>query len=390
MTRRAQLSLPAYYAVESLYSAASMLFLYGIYFWLQARHGFAYRENLWLGFAAGAGIAPAAYFGGRLADRAGYDAWLRALAPALPACVAALWLPARATAFVAVPLYLFVLSCSWPAVEAAVLHAPSPLSMPRRLGRYNLAWALSGAAMLFAGGPLYARHRDAVLVVPVALHVAACAGLWMRRRGAADGDGTAMDVPHRTRDVPRAVKRSFVRLAWIANGLCYLMQSALMPLLPWLAREFGLSPSRGLTLVSAFFVARGLSFVLFWKWEGWHYHRGWAAAAIFVAPLALGAVFFGGSLPGAVAAFAAMGVAFGLTYSASIYYSLDYGENKGEHGGIHEAVIGLGNVGGPLLGMLGARFLGGPDGGMATVLAAAALAGAAALAPLFRRTVGAV
>lgn len=44
------------------------------------------------------------------------------------------------------------------------------------------------------------------------------------------------------------------------------------------------------------------------------------------------------------------GVATGLIYYSSLFYSMDVGEKKGEHGGLHEAAIGAGACGGPLLG----------------------------------------
>jgi hypothetical protein len=39
-----------------------------------------------------------------------------------------------------------------------------------------------------------------------------------------------------------------------------------------------------------------------------------------------------------------------LIYYSSLFYAMDVGDTKGEHGGLHEAAIGAGVCGGPLLG----------------------------------------
>jgi len=52
-----------------------------------------------------------------------------------------------------------------------------------------------------------------------------------------------------------------------------------------------------------------------------------------------------------IAAQVVFGVATGLIYYSSLFYSMDAGDAKGEHGGfLHEAMIGAGICGGPLIG----------------------------------------
>ena len=81
-------------------------------------------------------------------------------------------------------------------------------------------------------------------------------------------------------------------------------------------------------------------------------------------------IFFAPWISMVVAAFLLFGLATGLTYYTSIYYSLDFGKNKGEHGGLHEAVLGLGILFGPLVGAWGSKLFGGTVGGQITIVAA--------------------
>src|SRR6185503_19487143 len=54
----------------------------------------------------------------------------------------------------------------------------------------------------------------------------------------------------------------------------------------------------------------------------------------------------------------AFGLAVGLIYYSSLFYAMDVGgETQGEHGGIHEALIGLGIFGGPVVGAAALQLL---------------------------------
>ena len=90
---------------------------------------------------------------------------------------------------------------------------------------------------------------------------------------------------------PEAQAR-FLRSAWIANGLSYFLFGAFAALAPTLGERLGLGPRLAIWLVSAYLFTRSASFVLFWRWEGWEYSRGWLAAALVLPPAAFAALFF--------------------------------------------------------------------------------------------------
>jgi hypothetical protein len=92
-------------------------------------------------------------------------------------------------------------------------------------------------------------------------------------------------------------------------------------LAPQIALRLGLSPTMGMWLLSAPMFMRSIAFLVFWKWTGWHYHRGWSQAALWAAPVALAAIFFGRHWSIVAPALLLFGATVGLTYSGSLYYS---------------------------------------------------------------------
>jgi hypothetical protein len=135
-------------------------------------------------------------------------------------------------------------------------------------------------------------------------------------------------------------------------------------------------------LVSTYLFARGAVFVLFWRWGGWEYRRGWVAAALALAPPALAAAFLAHSPAATIAALAVLGATSGVAYSASLHSSLDRDGGEGEGGGLHEWVIGIGVLTGPLAGAAGSALANGPAGAAGLVTALGAAAAVAGLAPL--------
>ena len=168
---------------------------------------------------------------------------------------------------------------------------------------------------------------------------------------------------------PREVKRRFLHAAWVANSLAYFMQGAFATLAPFVGVRLGLSATETIWLVSSLLFARAVSFWVFWKWEGWHYHKGWSLAALGLGPVFLTGMFFGPSAWVVLGCCGGFGLVIGLGYYMSIFYSMDYGPDKGEGGGLHESLIGCGFLAGPLSGAVGLAALGSSAGAQVSVLA---------------------
>jgi MFS family permease len=162
------------------------------------------------------------------------------------------------------------------------------------------------------------------------------------------------------------------------------MIAVLLPLLPSLSDRIGKSPSLTIIMACTFYLTRSLSFFLFGHWEHWHYHRGWNMAALLVSPVAFAGIMLTTSLPLILISLAIFGVSLGLTYSSSIYYSLDFGTEKGTQGGLHEAIIGIGNLVGPLIGLAGISWIGDPHGAPLATLSLVTIGTAIAISLLPR------
>jgi MFS family permease len=177
----------------------------------------------------------------------------------------------------------------------------------------------------------------------------------------------------------------FLTSAWVANGLNYFLFGAFAALAPTLGERLGLHSRQMIWLVSAYLFARSVSFLLFWRWSGWEYSRGWLAASLALPPAALAVVFFAADPNVVTVALAALGALSGLAYSISLHASLDREGGEGEGGGLHEWVIGLGGLLGPFAGAAGVRLQGGIAGAGGLVTACGALAALIGLIVLLRR-----
>lgn len=385
MRTKARLRLDDYFGYEGVNAFSCTIFLYCMFFWTKARFGFNDAQNLLLMASHGLVYIFGARYGGRLSDRLGYDRVLTIGAAGMALTLGSGWLFEHWSApFGAVFLYTIFIAPTWPALEAAILHAPGKATMPNRLGFYNLAWALGDALGFFVAGFLFEWKRDAILWVPALFHFAQW--LWMRWAPArAEGGGEpAMEIGHRGDDVPRAEKRRFMHMAWLANGLGYLMNAAFFALAPQLGERLGWPAHWTIWLTCTLLITRTFGFGLFWKWEGWHYRMAWLQAALWMGPVCLAGAFFAANAWTIFAMLSVFGLAQALVYSASIYYSLDYGEQKGESGGAHEAVLGVGVFAGPLLAS-GAAALGGAAAAQAIVVLLALGTNALGLAAIARR-----
>lgn len=412
--RAARLGLAECYLVEALNAYGTTVFFLGVFFHARLLHGFSDTANLLLAATQGAAYVFATRAGGRFADRVGPD---RSVALGLAGMVLALlvgWQSRQDGAlFAAVALYSASTALTWPALEAAIARAPGRLPLARRTGLYNVTWSFSGSVGFFAGGALFAYDPDAVFWAPLAAHALELAGLaarsWTLRTDTARLGGIRLktDIPapaigtaegrreaaaanpgteaHIGTSLPPDAHARFLKAAWLANGLSYFLFGAFAALAPSLGERLGLGPRLAIWMVSAYLFARSASFFLSWIWSGWEYSRAWLGAALLLPPAAFAGFFFAPSPRVAIGALAVLGGMAGLAYAASLHASLDREGHEGEGGGLHEWVIGLGILLGPLAGALGLRLPNGIAGAGALVTALAAAAALAGLAALVSR-----
>lgn len=355
MEQKRYYSFLNYSLVQVIQSFSVTLFLCSIYFWTKERFHFNNLHNLLLNALQGFVYIGCSTYGGKLSDRIGYNRQLRICILVEASILMVGWIPHLFyTPYLIMIGYIVFTASFWPALEAVIMHIPTSMNMPERIGSYNLNWAISGAIGFFFSGALFHWHRDAILWVPAFLHLVALFFLFFPIGWAPIGERGAMEIPHSGDEIPGDRKQFFLHAAWLGNCLGYMMYASFTALAPAVGAKFRLSPSLAIWLACTLFFSRAFSFYLFRRWQGWHYKVGWTFAAALALPSSMVLVFFSPALWMVLAGLFCFGIANGLSYYGSLYYSLDYGDNKGEHGGLHEAVIGIGLLCGPLSGALGA------------------------------------
>jgi MFS family permease len=251
----------------------------------------------------------------------------------------------------------------WPALEADISDHSSAPELPRRLGRFNVAWCLGFVVGWPAAGMLGqtlgsvaadpASGQRTVLLAGAALSLAALAVYLTRAFAPEDVPSEAPDAAAQERAASRAVPFWFIALVlnFAAMGLSGTLRSQLPEV------TGGSRSALGGLFGACFFGAQVAAFVLMALWRGWHFR---AAPLVVGSLLAIGGGVLSG-LFGMPALFAAGcllgGLGCGVAYYSSIYYSVAAASARGHRGGIHEAVLGAGGAAVPYAGgLLGASL----------------------------------
>jgi MFS family permease len=168
--------------------------------------------------------------------------------------------------------------------------------------------------------------------------------------------------------------------------LSYVLSSTLAPVLPYRLSVLGAGEVPESMVAATWMLARFATLGLMTRVHVWH--GRWAALALGGTALGCGVALtlLAPSLPLAILGLFLFGVGMGVTYFASIYYSLAVGHGAVGAGGGFEALIGLGYVVGPLVGIAARALPFGTNQALTTAGLASAVAlagGAFSLKPYF-------
>ena len=357
-----------YFVLEGLNALAASLFFNYLFFYMRAHFGFGNKQNLLLTTMHGLLYMSFAAFGGRVGQQRGYFFALRlgfgamALALALGGWAVAGWgstSPKTMHGLIAaLALWTLGMCFTWPALEAMTSERESRAGLQQMIGVYNLVWASGAALAYFGGGALVTKLGwGALFWVPLAIHLTqllCLAGLHrqLRREEASPRPEPALAQPESPAPShSRAETSVFLRLAWLANPLAYIAMNALLPVIPQMADQMGLSTMTAGFVCSVWLFSRMGAFLGLWLWNGWHYRFGWLVAAYVGLIVSFAMILLVPSVAAIVVGQVLFGLAVGLLYYSSLFYSMDLGDTKGEHGGLHEAAIGAGIFGGPAIGV---------------------------------------
>jgi predicted MFS family arabinose efflux permease len=353
------------FVLEGLNSFALTYYFYYFYFFTRQQFGFGNQANLALAAATGLICVPAALWGGRFAQRAGYFDALKVGFGIIIIALALGWQFAESpAAHVALLLATVVgMGFTWPTLEALVSEGETYSGLQRNIGFYNVVWAGTGALAYFIGGALLEKlGLKSLFFVPLGfLLLQFGLTFWLHRHfnrlqpaAAAVMTGPTAAPPH---PQPPARARSFLRMAWLANPFAYIAMNTLVAAMPGVAHNLNLTTAQAGFCCSLWCFARVAAFGVLWFWAGWHYRFRWLLASYLVLVVTFVVILVVPNLAVVVLAQLALGGAVGLIYYSSLFYSMDAGDTKGVHGGIHEAAIGLGSFAGPAVGAASLYFL---------------------------------
>ena len=340
------------YTIEGLNSFGTVLYFTYLYFLLHAQFGFRDAQNLAVAALLGLVYAVAAWQGGKFGQRHGNFAALK-LGFALMAVsyVVASQLHFAAGQILGAAAVSLGMCFTWPVLEALISEGETPEHIPHAVGIYNITWAWTNAGALFIGGTIVEKFGYASIYwLPLGIVLVQLAlTFWLESIKLPALEQNSAPVPDSNRPSPARAK-NFQQLAWLANPFAYIAINTLIAVLPGVAAKFQLTPMFAGFACSLWGFARLATFVVLWRWDGWHYRFRWLAAAFALLVISFTLILVVPNLPAVLAAQIFFGAAIGLIYYSSLFYSMDASDTKSEHGGIHEAAIGVGNCLGPAAG----------------------------------------
>ncbi len=347
---------PVCFTIEGLNSFATVIYFNYLYFLFRDRFGFNDKENLTLAALIGLIYMFASWQAGRFAQRAGNFTALKIGFGVMAAGLAAGSQLHSVAGEIAAACVVNVGMCFiWPVLEALVSEGAQAA---RAVGIYNITWAAANAAAYFIGGTLIVKFGyQSMFYLPLGFVLVQLALVFVLERipGAVAGEPSE-PLPHDPNRPAPARAKNFQRMAWLANPFAYIAINTLLAVIPGLAAKFQMSPMLAGFVCSLWCFVRLGTFVVLWRWPGWHYRFRWLVTAFALLVLAFAAILIAPNLAVLIAAQACFGMAIGLIYYSSLFYSMDASDTKSEHGGIHEAAIGAGNFIGPAVGAAALQF----------------------------------
>jgi MFS family permease len=241
----------------------------------------------------------------------------------------------------------------WPALASWLSRGASPEVLPRRLAAYNLGWCGGQVVGSAAAGLLYetigARGS-------FGLYAAAClAQTWLVLNLP---DPPVLPAPRHDAPPPQPSSRRRRLDAWLANFAGFFVLCEVRALFePYARTRLGLGPAAatlGLSLVSA--VQLGLFYYLGLVRPGLA-RGGWLRPAQALAAAGLVALAAGGGA-GVMAGLPAIGLLVGVANTASLFHSVTGRDDAATQSGIHETMLGVASILGPVLGGLAAAHWG--------------------------------
>ncbi len=323
-----------------------------IYFVAESAYGFTKQESMLLAFLNGALYTVVAFNAGRtvraLERRMSPRSALACIlaTQALLAPVVLLW-PDVKTLWICAIAMTALGALQWPIVQHYLVSGRHGASMRNSIGWWNASWMSATAIGLALTGPLEAAGLLAYAIpsmLPIMLIAMCFLPAFPAYPAHHDPEARAAHVP--------ASYAPLLRSARVLHPMGYLVIGALSPVLPYLFGGLQVANAWHAPISSTWHLARLVAVLLLWQTAFWHGRGG----TLLIAGLLLGGGFTVAACSTSeltlILGLVAIGLGQGAIYYNAIYYAMAVGSAEVDAGGMHEALVGIGYLTGPLLGLL--------------------------------------
>lgn len=308
------------------------------------------------------------------------DAWGRKR-PTIVACLvcSTVWLVMLAAKspyhlLALVPVSGFSLSLLWPPMQAwlSEFAGGSRVRLNRIMAFFNVSWTAGIMLGPLAAGFIWGWHWWMSFVLPAA---ATYGMVYFLARTPSHDKVDLPPLEQHGMNPQRA--QLYLYMAWIGNFASWFMRGTVIALFPQLSAHLHFSSGLLGTLIFVLSAAQFLMFVITLRDHGWQYNLRTLFFAQIVGTAGMILAAYANQVAVFAVAFTAAGLCSGVTYAGSLFYALDgVEEDRGKRSGLHEAVLGSGQVIGPLVGGVLGQVVGlhAPYAAAAAVFAVAMLA----------------
>ncbi len=239
----------------------------------------------------------------------------------------------------------------WPALQAMLAEGKNRPQLVRTLGTFNMVWTIGYMSGPLLGGLLYEVNARLPLVIAMVGMLGLPLAIFLVRLRMDPEESP--EAPIQEGDTLR-----FRSVAWISSFSGFFVMGILSYQFPKLATELSISPA---VLGYLLAIPRLIQFCIFFIVRRAHFWQ-FRLYPLIIPQMAT----ISGMMVTATASdpfmiglgFATVGLLIGSSFTASQFYSFFQRERKGQGGALHEMIVGIGNVAGPLIGGLLAHLIG--------------------------------
>jgi len=231
----------------------------------------------------------------------------------------------------------------WSPIEAWIAKVSD--NLPKSLGYFNISWCAGISVGSLMGGVLFEINWRLPFIFTALFSLITIFFLYYCPRALLTP--ILQNVIEKKTD---KLENPFILVAWIGNFIAWFGIGTIRYLFPKLAVSLGITPFiLGVLMFLLTGIQAFISYVL-GRISKWHDRFNFLIFAQILMGIGFLIPYFASSTLMFFCAFTLIGVGIGVVYFFSIYYSLAAGHSMGERGGVHEALVGLGGLVGPLMG----------------------------------------